>query len=357
MRTLILSTTLCLGLVSAAAPLTLNSVPNGPLTIYLSPTGVDSADGLTPNTPIKTLAEAQQVILVLNPDTDVEIRIKQGVYLAPQTDWSTYIPGHTISFMPVDYQYGMNGTQLAGRPIFRSPGGADWWMYVSPSPPPADGTLGLRFYYLQVELYNNGLMLRGRYATDVNGIRQPTTGAGGNTVYGMSFLKLGTKWSGMSSYGVAAVDLINSSDNLVRVNHFRQLENLGPGDWSHIHAVYLAHGSSNNRIINNELRTISGAGVNIRNQSYGNEVTGNTFDHTGVHGHLSDWFCDGTCVTGASVQECTSWGTWFHDNTIGLGYTGAVIPNVVLTPPGNTYTGPTPCPTFLEGERVYGNSV
>ena len=357
MRTLILSATLCLGLISVAVPPTLNYVPDGPLVVYLSPTGTDSDDGLTPNTSVLTLARAEEVIDILDPDTDVEVRIKQGVYTAPQTTWTRSISGHFISFMPVDYQYGMNSTQFAGRPIFRSPGGADWWMYVSPSPMPADGRSNLRFYYLQVERYNNGLMLRGQYETDAQGIRQPTDPVNGNTVYGMNFLKLGTKWSGMTGYGVAGLDLVNSSDNLIRANHFRQLENLDPDDWSHIHAVYMAHGSSDNQVINNEFKTISADAVRIRNQSYGNEVTGNTFDHTGVHGHLVDWFCDGTCVSGTSVQECASHATFFHDNTLGVGYTGAAIPAVYLTPAGNSYSGPAGCPQFLEGERVYGNSM
>lgn len=337
----------------------LMSSPTEPLTIYLSPTGSDINSGLSQATSIKTLERAEQVINDLDPDSDVEIRVKQGLYTGGQTTWNTFIPDHTISFMPIDYVYGMNSTQFAGRPIFRGDGSGDWWIYAQLPQGHPGGTTGLRFYYLQVDNYQNGLMLHGRYTTDANGLRVPSTlGANGNTVYGMNFLKLGSKYGGRIPFGVAGVDLVNSSGNLIQANHFRQLENGPRVDWSHLHAVYLAHGSSHNSIINNELKTISGSGINIRNGSSFNDVTGNTFDHVGLHAALSDWFCDGQCVSDGNPQECASHSTEFYGNTLGVGYDGLPVPSVELTPPGNSYFGPLACEGPYNGVRVteWGNT-
>lgn len=324
-----------------------------PTTIYLSPTGSDTESGLTPATAIKTLERAEQVINDLQLDTDVEIRIKQGLYVGGRTNWNTFIPGHTISFMPIDYQYGMSVTEFAGRPVFRGNGTGDWWLVALLPTNHPGGDTGLRFYYLQVDYYQNGLMIHGRYTTNANGVRVPSTlGANGNTVYGMNFFKLGSKYGGLVPFGVAAVDLVNSSDNLIRNNHFTELENTARADWSHLHAVYLAHGSSHNEIINNKMKTVSGSGIDIRNGSNFTDITGNTFDHVGINASLQDWFCDGQCVIDGNPQECASVGTEFHGNILGVGYNGLTIPSVGFTPPGNTYYGPATCSGPYTGVRV-----
>lgn len=358
MKILILPAILVFGWMGLTYSDQTQPVTDTPLQIYLSPTGVDSNDGLTPNTPVLTLEAAESIIQVLNPDSDVEIRIKQGTYTAGQTTWNTFLDGHTISFMPVDFQVGMGEADIAGRPVFRPLGAPEWWLYAQLPQGHPGGTTGLRFYYLRVENYQNGLMIHGRYTTNENGLRIPATdGANGNQIRGMYFYHLGSLHTGSPSYGVAALDLVNSSDNYVRANQFLYLEN-GTPNQSHIHAVYMAHGSSNNIVINNKFRYISADAVRIRNQSNGNEVTGNTFDHTGQHAHLVDWFCDGDCVTPTSPQECASHGTYFHDNVIGVGYLGTAIPHTLLVPDGLTYPGPGTCPGFISGmSRVTGGDA
>ncbi len=75
------------------------------LTIYLAPAnkgGSDSHTGLTTASPILTLTRAQQVLAQKKPNTDVQVRIDEGTYVAGETDWTFYIPGHTISFMPAE---------------------------------------------------------------------------------------------------------------------------------------------------------------------------------------------------------------------------------------------------------------
>jgi hypothetical protein len=127
----------------------------GNVTIYLAPAskgGKDSNTGLSSSSPILTLAHAQQVLTRLNPTGNVTVRITQGTYVASAVTWSFYVPGHTISFMPVNYSGG--GRPPGGDPVFADPVsggvhvGQTWFTAVlppAPSPLHNGGNTGLRF--------------------------------------------------------------------------------------------------------------------------------------------------------------------------------------------------------------------
>jgi hypothetical protein len=48
-------------------------------TVYMSPSGSDTADGLTPAAAVRTIVRVHQVLVAQKPTTDVEVRIQQGV--------------------------------------------------------------------------------------------------------------------------------------------------------------------------------------------------------------------------------------------------------------------------------------
>ncbi|HEY6075007.1 MAG TPA: right-handed parallel beta-helix repeat-containing protein [Anaerolineales bacterium] len=340
---------------------TLNGVAmaDPPLNVYMSATGSDSNDGLTDTTEVKTLARVQQILTELQPTGNVEVRIRQGLYVAPQTEWSFYVPGHTISFMPIDYHYGGEDT-IAGRPVFRGDATifSPWWMYMKLPPGDPGNTTGWRFYYLQVERYTTGgLMINGGYET-VDGFRVPKgAGANGNKVYGCLFKLMGSKFSPLG-YAVAGIDGQNTSNNVFRTNYFENLENLA-ATASHLHGVYLAHGSHNNIIQNSRFVDVSGDPIRVRNASNGNEILLNRFTRAGKYGYYSEWFCDPTCQASnpGSPRECASYGNVFHDNTLVSGYNGATIPEFGLTPAGMFNSGGDGCPD-LPAPRVvtYNNA-
>lgn len=309
-----------------------------PLTIYMSPGGSDVNDGSDLAHAVVTLDRVEALIVAAAPTTDVEVRINQGTYTAGQTTWNTFLDGHTITFMPADFTPGMAWGDFAGRPVFQSDDGPGWWMYAQlPSGHPG-GTTGLKFYYLTVQGYAaGGLVLHGRYTT-VNGLRVPATaGANGNYGYGLYFQNLGDVYND-SEMGIAAVDLINSSDNYFRNIHYVHLENVTATS-SHIHGVYMAHGSDNNTFLNSDYSWITGNPVNIRNDSNNNLIDGNTLTRTGKYAYISDWFAEiGT------PHECASWSNTFSNNDVVSSYSGSTsLPLTDLTPPGSTYAGLSPC--------------
>jgi hypothetical protein len=208
--------------------------------------------------------------------------------------------------------------------VFRGNGSSGWWFYARlPAKDPGRDT-NLRFYYLQVERYSTGgLAINGGLRRNGLGLRVPSTvGANRNTVLGMTFRQMGSRHA-PGGIGYGGVDLVNSSDNLIRHNNFREQENRG-ADAELMHGVYLAHWSRRNQVVNNAFTDVSGGAIHTRNDSNGNTMTGNTFTRTGGVSAYYDWYCDSDCVAEDPdrSRECPSHGNVFRDNRLVSAYGG-----------------------------------
>lgn len=340
-------------LAGAAAPAVdkaarVPSEKDGPFTVYLSPSGDDTRSGLSVRDAVKSLERAEEIVARTNPSTDVEIRISRGVYTAPTTQWSTFVDGHTISFLPLSYDYG-DSLPADGRPVFKSDGSAGYWFWASlPRDDRGGGDTALRFYYLEVRGYaTGGLAIAG--PIDVDGtIRRPVgAGMNENVVFGMDFTHLGDLHNS-THVGYGAVVLWNSSRNSIRNNHFRYLENRGDA-YGLVHGVYLAHGSSENEVGSNAFYRITGSPVNIRNQSNFNRIWFNSFSHVNKNpsgGIFTDWFCGASnCLRKYPERqyECASKDNWLWQNEIGPGYGGGSRTAFVLAEGDNQFAGHEGC--------------
>lgn len=316
----------------------------GPFVVYVSTTGDDANDGLTPETAIASLQRAETVIADTAPTTNVEVRIEQGTYESGSLAWDTYVPGHTISFLPVDYNY-EGVIPPGGRPVFQPPAGhANYWFYAKLPTGHPGGDMGLRFYYLEVTGYGQGgLAFVGN--TEVVGDLQRPSGLGlnGNTVYGMKFRNLGSTYNPDVEYGFGGVTGKNSSGNQIVNNHFVHLENEAPSE-AGIHGIYLAHGSSNNYVKSNYFEWISGNPMRVRNDSNDNNIRDNTFKRTGLGSYYSDWSCGTKCSEENNGQafECASHGNLFRYNDLYSGYLGTQINVFGFSPGDASYEGPVP---------------
>lgn len=313
--------------------------------VYVSPQGSDENNGRSLATAVRTLDGAQKVLEAHKPKIDVEVRIAQGTYTAAGTIWRFYVPGHEVSFMPVDYQRGESLSEIGGRPVFVSDGRSGYWFSARLPAGHPGGTTNLNFYYLQVEGYSRGgLQFYGGVETNSAGVRVPASrGVNGNIVYGMVFRRLGSKHNPVAP-GFGAVNTWNSSNNVIRNNQFLYNENTG-ADHGMIHGVYLAHHSSRNVVVGNLFFAISGNPVNIRNDSNDNVIYNNRFDRTGTVAYYADWFCDTTCLTVDPLhpRECASHGNVFYENTLGTGYDGRKIGAWLLSVPDPAYAGGPGC--------------
>jgi hypothetical protein len=366
----VLAAVVCAGLVTTAgaAPVAL---ADDVFTVYMATVaggGTDANDGLTPQTPVNTLVRVEQVIRAAQPQLDVEVRIGAGNYASPpMQSWDTYVPGHSISFMPVDYQPGDGVGDIAGRPLFYNPRAADgtyengWWLIAKLPTDPADpmhdgGTSGLRFIYLQVHHYNGGISFWGDNGHDRSDETynppiyiQATAGLNGNTVFGMSFQYIGTKHVG-GTFGYGAIVLTNSSDNRIANSHFLNVENSGSLA-SLIHGVYVTHYSSRNQITANNFNTISSDPVKLRDRSNNNNIEDNRFTRAGRNSFYREEFCNAQCaVDNGKDRECASIHNRFAYNRDLSSYGGGTIPTWSLSPSGNTASGGAPCPAIPAGD-------
>lgn len=349
------------------------SEPLDVFTVYMAPAsagGSDANDGLTPATGVVTLARVQEVLRQQAPATDVEIRIKQGTYVARQFDWTFYVPGHSVSFMPIDYVSG-GGFPAGGLPIFRNAKDANgkyyggFWLRPKLPSDPADplrggGDSNLRFTYLQVDYYaSGGVSIWGDSGTDTEDetynpplrVRGPSLGLNNNRFFGMQFRNLGSKWN-PTDWGYGGIVLTNSSNNQIINSHFVNIENTGSYA-GHIHGVYITHFSSNNDIEQNKFSYISGDAVKSRNLSNNNTIYYNTFTRAGRTSYYRGEFCDRQCaIDNAMARQCASYGDRFFDNTVNSGYGGAQISNWSLSPAGLTYAGVSPCSIPSDQQRI-----
>ena len=319
---------------------------SGAFTVYLSPNGSDTNDGRSPKSPLATLDGAQAVLTAANPQSDVEVRIAKGTYVAagPPQRWRFYVAGHSISFLPETYRAG-KPTPMSQRPVFHGPDTPAWWFQAALPAGHPGGDTNLRFLDLVVEHYTaGGMTIAGATTTNEYGITVPASnGLNHNVVSGMVFRDGGSVHV-PSHYGWGGLDFVNSSDNLIVGNHFIRLENAG-ADAGLMHGVYLAHYSSRNTVAGNVFTDITDDAVRVRNDSNDNQVYANYFARTGSVGYFSDWFCDATCAAAnpGHARECASHGNVFHHNQLTSGYAGGQIPVYGFFVGDNNYPGEEGC--------------
>lgn len=312
-----------------------------PFTIYIAPHGLRTNDGLSPARPVGTLESAEFRLAQHDVGTDVEIRIAPGTYTVPQTRWQTYVPGHSITFLPYGYDY--SGTlPPGGRPVFQSDGSAGYWFWAN-LPAGSSGTdTRLRFYYLEARGYSGGGLAIVGPTTESAGQRLPAgAGMNRNVVYGMMFDENGSLHNGTST-GYGGLSTWNSSHNIIQNNHFARIEN-AQHEFSLIHGIYLAHGSSHNLIQSNSFRYTTGHPINVRNDSNDNMIRENHFESARFEtaAYYADWSCGKDCaVKYDKPLECPSHGNEFKYNTLISTVTGGWMTTFLRRPGGPEYIGP-----------------
>lgn len=371
-RCIVLTSIAAAGLVAAAAGVVTQAAPALAATtfnVYMAPSasgGSDAHTGLSTSSPVLTMSRVQAVIRAAAPATDVVVDILQGSYTVGETDWTYYIPGHTISFMAHGYVSG-GGRPAAGDPIFTNTtsGGvhpAAWW-FKALTPGASDpfhngGTTGLRFYYLRVRDYTGGISFDGQTGHTYLDSQsppmyiKPSAGVNGNTVFGMSFEQIGNAYTD-GTWGYAAILFTDSSSNTIDNNTFDHVVNTtNPGA---IHDLYITHFSSSNTVTRNKFVTVSSHSVKVRDRSNFTVVDNNTFNDTGGNAAYRDEFCDLACVQAnpGTPRQCASYDNRFENNSIGTVYgSSASQATWSMSPSGLTYAGGSGCSIPSQYQRL-----
>ncbi|MCK5795550.1 MAG: right-handed parallel beta-helix repeat-containing protein [Deltaproteobacteria bacterium] len=286
-----------------------------PYTLYVKTMGKDTNSGKSPVAAVKTLARVQKILQADHPNRDVEVRIEQGTYTGQSVTWTYYNPFHKIAFMPIDY-HGGGVNSIAGLPVFDGRGaGAFLGLHASDGKPTR-----LEFVYLEIRGYQKfGILFGGNRDDFANGWN------GYNRIYGCRLTKIGS-YDNPGAHGYGALDFVNSRHNTIRNNHFVNVRNASGGEGL-MHAVYLAHGSSDNQITANRFTGISGDPIRARDESNRNHVADNVFKDTGSGAFISDWWCDKSQISACTKVsgECPSWENDFRNNEVHCGYGGKTV--------------------------------
>ena len=370
-----------LALAAAVAAVSAGTVAPSPAaaagvqTIYMNAAGSDTRDGATPGTAVQTLRRVQEIVAAGPLDPDVEVRIHARTYVAQGIGWTTYRPGHTISFMPDDYQYGEGLPGIAALPVFHNARASQSNRYITGSwftacpgeagrPLAGGGVSGLRFYYLRVTHYANaGISVNGS-AGSCTGAYRPSSGPGqpsargldGNTVFGMRFTEIGNAYTGgtcadenFKRCGYGGIVLTESSDNRIANNQFVDLRN---SEYSYIHAIYVTHKSSNNRFTGNQVTGVSSDPVKVRDASNHNTFEANVFGANGFVRSSTPPAVHYLDEVSTADGECSSYHNRFVNNDLGtylIGSTANLL-RVYASPSGDTWPGSAGCPALPAGE-------
>ncbi|WP_445358181.1 hypothetical protein [Microbulbifer sp. ANSA005] len=206
-------------------------------------------------------------------DGDTTIAIRGGTYYAESVKWTETDKVYRLIIKPYADE----------EPVFEGQGSQSFFNLSA-----QDGQC------TNVEI--SGLTLRNyaTYGIIFNGGRQNRASSwnGCNKIHDNKFVEMGTLFDvsncpeGCAGYGV--VDVVNSKYNVIYNNVFHKAENI-PEQSSLMHAVYLAHNSSENEVYGNYFYTISGDPVRVRDASNFNNIHSNYSDRSGKIAFLSSW--------------------------------------------------------------------
>ena len=262
-----------------------------PLKLYVSPTGNDGADGRSEAKALKTLGKALSSYESSCDSRSTQITLAAGGYGKEQL---------TLRRVPCPLEITSNG----GYAKFDGGGDGTWFTLAAAGA----GKIDLTISGMEVMSYQS--------AVSINGNRNDVDGwIGGVKLLKNRFVRIGSFREGQPP-ATAAVRLVNARGVLIEGNEFQTIRNL-----SHcggLHSVYIAHDSSDNRIVRNSFVDGCGETIKVRDSSNNNLIERNRFSQQEGSALLLDSYCDS--ASGAECTkaepECPSWTSIFRDNTI-----------------------------------------
>ncbi len=248
---------------------------HGKMTIYVSPNGSDSADGSKPGAAFATVqaavGRAEQALQ--SGYSDVFIEVQPGRYVAQSIKTSGAGEGKSLSISRKE--------KTEDRPVFDGGDNGATWLTVSDmSGKPANLTI----FGLKVTNYLTAITLNGsrnKLDRSVNHV----------TIRNNVFDTVGQSSAARGGPSTAAIRFVNGDDNDVINNRFVNIVNVQKCGL--LHAVYVAHNSTNNTIRDNEFESGCGDAIRFRDGSNNNRVSNNSFKDAWAQAPISDWYCEG----------------------------------------------------------------
>ncbi len=263
---------------------------------YLAPGGDDLRDGSSLENAVTTLARSLELALAepVSEGETTRIVIAPGIY----RDQSVELRADRLRNPLVITGLSQEPSEF---PAFLG-NGAPVWLEVSAS---SGQDTGLTIQNLRIVEYGTAITLNGNRD-------DPARFNSGTTITGNVFSRIGTLADGSAS--TAAVRMVNSRNNIVSGNYFLTIRS--PDQCEALHALYLAHFSSGNRIENNSFDDFCGSAIKLRDRSNDNAIRANRFANGKKIPIIEEWFCDREKTSACTKPsgECPSTGNVAGDN-------------------------------------------
>jgi hypothetical protein len=269
--------------------------------LYVAPDGDDANDGLSLAAPLATLSRAHELV-DLPAHGDHQIYVRGGRYHGQSVGWVKHSATSSITIEAYAEE----------TPVFdgiRDGHMQPFFIYVSMG---RGGCSNVTIRGLTIRHYLHWGVVLG----DSSG--EAASWSGCNLIENNVLEKIGDLYlpppyiCSSTQRGYAAIMLENSGNNVIRNNVFENIENCR-GAEAFMHAVYLYHGSSNNRIYANYISMTSGDTMRVRDASNDNHFYGNHAERSGTHGFIAGW-------RNISIGERPSSGNIVENNIVILPY-------------------------------------
>lgn len=278
------------------------SVASFGLNIFMAPNGNDANNGATITSPVATLKRATELAneLSISKQELVQVLVHGGIYRGQ----SVMIDGDNHRGNIKIIGQSDNGVDL---PVFLGDGSVQTWLTLKAS---KARSTGLSVEALEIRGYFTAISLEGN-RNDVEAFNANTT------IRYNIFRNIGSiAVSEDDAISTAALRFINSRSNIVEYNKFIVIRN--KKRCSSLHALYIAHFSSDNHIANNIFDDACGASIKLRDRSNDNYVNNNTFIRIENSPAIQEWFCDmksrADCTK--KLGECPSTGNFESNNAL-----------------------------------------
>jgi hypothetical protein len=255
--------------------------PAAALVLYVGTNGQPDASGRSPDRAIGDIQQALSKGLAQRPKGEtLELRVLPGTYTGQRLALkSSEADGGDIAIVRDE------GIQ---RPVFDGKGLDAPWFTVEADKRPFRQ---LRITGLEIKGYATAITLNGSRDIDARSVSDVV-------IRNNIFRSIGQTEVTQKAPSTAAVRLVNADKVEIVNNRFVQISNRF--SCSLIHALYVAHGSTNNVIEDNDFEDSCGDAIRFRDGSSGNKVVRNSFVDAWADAPISDWYCDAS-----SRKDCT----------------------------------------------------
>ena len=311
----------------SACPLA--AVDASTLSVFMSPEGTDAADGRTVSTAVQTFQRALDIGIAAAADntTRIAIEVGEGVYLGQRA---------TIAERPKGIPISIRRSRTASKAVFDGDGKGGVWLVVRPSPDA--GRLSVT--NLEIRNYITAVSLSGSRDDPKQSVADVELASNWFRHIGQVALPRGKP-------STAAVRLVNADKTRIVRNRFVDIRNVR--SCGSLHAIYLAHDSTDNLIEANHFENGCGDAIRLRDRSSRNVIKGNKFIDAWAEAPVSDWYCNSSTRKDCTkaTPECPSAGNVVAGNSMVARKSKRVdlMKSYELEP--NAVCGPESGPRFL----------